>query len=88
MPHIRLKPPSRQIIVITGASSGIGLATARRAARIFLISRNEAALRGIVEELKARGAQAEFALADVGGRAALEAAAERARQVFGGFDSW
>ncbi len=92
MPHLRLKPLSRQTIVITGASSGIGLATARRAARagarVFLISRNETALRTIVEELRARGAQAEFAVADVGDRAALEAAAERARQIFGGFDSW
>jgi short-subunit dehydrogenase len=92
MPHLRLKPLSQQTIVITGASSGIGLATARRAAqagaRVFLISRNEDALRKIVEELRARGAQADFAAADVGDRAALEAAAEACRQAFGGFDSW
>ncbi|MCB4823558.1 SDR family oxidoreductase [Roseicella aerolata] len=92
MPHLRLKPLSQQTIVITGASSGIGLATARRAAqagaRVFLIARNEDALRRIVEELRARGAQADFAAADVGDRAALEAAAEACRQSFGGFDSW
>ena len=92
MPQIRLKPLSQQTIVITGASSGIGLATARRAARagarVFLISRNEAALRRIVEELRGHGAEADFAVADVGDRAALEAAAGKAGQVFGGFDSW
>ncbi|TCZ66114.1 SDR family oxidoreductase [Roseicella aquatilis] len=92
MAQIRLKPLSQQTIVITGASSGIGLATARKAAqagaRVFLISRNEEALRQIVEELRGRGAQADFAVADVGDRAALEAAAEKANQVFGGFDSW
>ena len=92
MPQIRLKPLSQQTIVITGASSGIGLATARRAARagarVFLISRNEAALREIAEELRSRGAQADFSAADVGDRAALEAAAEKARQAFGGIDSW
>ena len=92
MPQIRLKPLPQQTIVITGASSGIGLATARRAAqagaRVFLISRNEEALRRIVGELRGRGGQADFAVADVGDRAALEAAAEKARQVFGGFDSW
>jgi NADP-dependent 3-hydroxy acid dehydrogenase YdfG len=92
MPQIRLKPLSQQTIVITGASSGIGLATARRAvragARVFLISRNEAALKTIAEELRARGGRADFAVADVGDRAALEAAAEKAQQAFGGFDSW
>ncbi|MFC7475575.1 SDR family oxidoreductase [Dankookia sp. GCM10030260] len=92
MPQIRLKPLSQQTIVITGASSGIGLATARRAARagarVFLISRNEAALRTIAEELRGRGAQADFAVADVGDQKALEAAAEKASQTFGGIDSW
>ena len=92
MPQIRLKPLSQQTIVITGASSGIGLATARRAvragARVLLVSRNEEALRTIVAELRGRGGQADHAVADVGDRAALEAAAEKAQQVFGGFDSW
>ena len=44
-----LKPLSQQSIVITGATSGIGLATARRAARagacVFLIARGEKDLR-------------------------------------------
>src|SRR4051812_24280926 len=92
MPSIRLKPLSQQTIVITGASSGIGLATARAAAqagaRVFLIARNEEALKTIVEELRGRGAQADYAAADVGKLPELEAAAEKVKQVFGGFDSW
>ena len=92
MPHLRLKPLSQQTIVITGASSGIGLATARLAAQagaaVLLVSRNEEELRKIAEELRGRGARAEYAVADVGDKDALEAAAEKARQVFGGFDSW
>ncbi|MBK1657737.1 SDR family oxidoreductase [Paracraurococcus ruber] len=92
MPSIRLKPLSQQTIVITGASSGIGLATARKAAqagaRVFLISRNAEALQRIAEELRGRGAQADFAAADVGDQAALQAAADKCRQVFGGWDSW
>ncbi|CAN5304609.1 hypothetical protein BH10PSE1_BH10PSE1_13310 [soil metagenome] len=52
---LRLKPLDQQTIVITGASSGIGLATARRAgahgARVFLISRNGEALAKICENL-------------------------------------
>jgi len=70
MPSIRLKPLSQQTIVITGASSGIGLATARMAAqagaRVMLIARNEEALKTIVEELRGRGAAADYAVADVG----------------------
>ena len=61
MSQIRLKPLSQQVIVITGASSGIGLATARMAseagARVFLISRNGEALAKIVAELRGRRRQ-------------------------------
>ena len=46
--RISLKPLHEQVIVITGASSGIGLATARLAiekgARVVLVARNEEAL--------------------------------------------
>ena len=47
-----LKPISDQVMVITGASSGIGLVTAKRAAargaRVVLAARNEADLRRAV----------------------------------------
>jgi short-subunit dehydrogenase len=92
MPSPRLKPLDRQVILITGASSGIGLATARaacrRGAKVMLVSRNAEVLRGIVEELRARGGQAEWAEADVADEAALEAAARKAEEAFGGIDSW
>ena len=92
MSQTRLKPLSRQTIVITGASSGIGLATARlaqqRGARLVLVARNEEALREIAEELRRRGGQAEWVAADVADREALEGVARRAREAFGGFDSW
>ena len=53
-----LKPLSEQVMVITGASSGIGLATARRAAaagaRVVLAARNSEALdEAVVSELAA-----------------------------------
>jgi len=92
MSQVRLKPLSQQVIVITGASSGIGLATARmaqeRGARLVLVARNEEALRSITEEIRSRGGQAEYVAADVADKEALEGAARRAREVFGGFDSW
>ena len=92
MPQIRLKPLSRQTIVITGATSGIGLATARLAAKggakLVLVARNEDALRQVVEEIRGRGGKAEYVVADVADKAALEGAARRAEEAFGGLDAW
>jgi short-subunit dehydrogenase len=59
---IRLKPLDQQVIVITGATSGIGLATARlaakRGARLMLIARSEPALQQLAVELAAAGGNA------------------------------
>lgn len=53
---LSLKKLADQVIVITGASSGIGLATARmaaaRGARLVLAARNEHALKILANELK------------------------------------
>ena len=52
---LRLKKLNEQVIVITGATSGIGLVTARmavaRGARVVLAARNEEALRRVVDEI-------------------------------------
>jgi short-subunit dehydrogenase len=89
---MRLKPMSEQVIVITGASSGIGLITARQAAaqgaQVMLISRNRDALAAIVADIKAKGGRAAFAVADVGVRDQLEAAADSAIAAFGRIDTW
>ena len=92
MTKATLKPLNQQSIVITGATSGIGLATARRAARagacVFLIARSEADLKALTEELQAAGARAAWAVADVADHAALSEAAEKCVRLFGGFDTW
>lgn len=50
------------IVVITGASSGIGLVTARavakRGAKLVLAARDEDALRQLVEEIRGNGGRA------------------------------
>jgi NADP-dependent 3-hydroxy acid dehydrogenase YdfG len=88
----RLLPLERQVIVVTGASSGIGLATARMAAeagaKVVLVSRNAEALARIAGDIRARGGEAIDVVADVGNEADVEAAAVKARAVFGSLDTW
>jgi len=88
----RYKALGEQTIVITGASSGIGLETARRAARhgarLVLVSRNEDALKDICEEIRQTGGQAVYAVADVGEEEQVNAIVDIAVDAFGGFDTW
>jgi short-subunit dehydrogenase len=92
MMRYRLRPLREQVIVITGASSGIGLATARRAAaagaRLVLVARDAEALEALTDDIKAAGAEAIHVEADVGDAAQVEAAAGRAIEQFGRIDTW
>lgn len=92
----RLKPLAEQTIVITGATSGIGLTTACRAAargaKLVLVARNEDALREIRDGILARAdggeKRAEYVVADVGDREDMLRVAAEAVRHFGGFDTW
>lgn len=87
-----LKPLPEQTIVITGASSGIGLATARRAAdrgaRVILVSRGERDLQKIKSEIESHGGRADFVVADMGRRADVRRVVETVLARHGGFDTW
>jgi short-subunit dehydrogenase len=89
---IELKKLNEQTMVITGASSGIGLTTARlaakRGARLILAARSEGALRQLTDEITQDGGQAVYVVADVGNEEDLQTIAGKARQAFGGFDTW
>lgn len=86
------KPIGEQVIVITGASSGIGLATARMAARggarVVLAARNERDLRKHAEEIRREGGEALAVPTDVTDYAQVEALARRAAQEYGRIDTW
>ncbi len=89
---LRFKPLSEQVVVITGATSGIGLSTARaaaaRGASLVLAARNQEALKAVCEDLTAKGARCAYIVADVGVEAEVQAVAAFAIAEFGGFDTW
>lgn len=89
---ISLKPLQNQVVVVTGASSGIGLVTARMAAKqgakLVLAARNEDALRQLSEEIRNNGGQAIYVVADVGKEEDVNRIVSRAIAEFGSFDTW
>lgn len=89
---LQLRPLSEQVIVIVGASSGIGLVTAKHAARhgarVVLAARNENDLDEAVRAIRAEGGRAVYQVCDVAEAAQVQAVADRAVSEFGGFDSW
>jgi NAD(P)-dependent dehydrogenase (short-subunit alcohol dehydrogenase family) len=89
---IRLKRLNEQVMVITGATSGIGLATAKRAAergaRVVLCSRNEPELKETVAQIQQRGGTARAVVADVSSPEDVERLAASAIEEFGSLDTW
>jgi short-subunit dehydrogenase len=89
---LKLKPLNEQVIVITGASSGIGLATAqcaaKQGAKLVLAARSEQTMNDIVARLTADGAEAIFVPCDVANRQQVDAVAQAAVTRFGRIDTW
>lgn len=89
---VRLKPVREQVIVITGASSGIGLATAELAAglgaRVVLASRDAVDLEQAVAGIRSSGGRAMQAVGDVADLDAMKRVAATALREFGALDTW
>lgn len=81
-----------QTVVITGASAGIGRATARlygrRGARVVLVARGRAGLDAAAEDVEALGGRALVQVADTADARQVQAAADAAEQAFGPIDVW
>jgi short-subunit dehydrogenase len=82
----------QQVIVITGASSGIGLATAilaaERGAKVVLAARSEATLAAVVEQINASGGDSIFISCDVSSATQVEQLVKRTLDHYGRIDTW
>lgn len=88
----RMRGARHPVVVITGASSGIGRETARRyargGARLVLASRSRSALETVAHECRERGAQAIVVPTDVSDETAVRTLAATAMSTFGRIDVW
>jgi short-subunit dehydrogenase len=86
------RPLDEQVIVITGASSGIGLCTAlmaaERGAKVVLVARSADTLGLIVKQIRAQGGEAIYVAADVAKREQVARAASSAANIYGRIDTW
>ncbi|HET8728579.1 MAG TPA: SDR family oxidoreductase [Alphaproteobacteria bacterium] len=89
---MRLKRVEDQVVVITGATSGIGLVTARmaaaRGAGVVLAARDGDALGKVEREIAQAGGNAVPVAADVANEGDMRRVADAAIRRFGRFDTW
>lgn len=89
---IKLKPIGEQIVVVVGASSGIGrlaaLKFAKRGAKVVVSARSEAGLKSLVEEIETHGGEAYYLTADVSDFEQVKAIADLTVEKFGRIDTW
>lgn len=83
---------TNKVVVITGASSGIGEATARMlakdGAKIVAVARRKSRLDKLVDDIKAAGGQAVAVEADVTSAEDMQRAAQIAKDTYGRLDVW
>jgi NADP-dependent 3-hydroxy acid dehydrogenase YdfG len=92
MPSPSLKPLSEQVVVITGASSGIGrltaISAAKAGAKVVVTARSEGLLQQLVAEIVAGGGEAIAVTCDVSERAQVDGVVSAALAKFGRIDTF
>ena len=90
--HDGTAPRARRVVVVTGASAGIGRATAiefaRHGWRVALLARGQDGLEGARADVEQAGGEALVIPTDVADQAQVEAAAERVEREWGPIDAW
>ncbi len=90
--RLKLKPLKDQVIVITGASSGIGLTTAEmaaeRGAKVVLAARSESELIDAAARIREKGGEALAVAADVTEEHQVQTIGQQAISRFGRIDTW
>lgn len=90
--RLKLKSVKDQVVVLVGASSGIGRESAllfgRHGAKVVVAARSEPGLISLVDEIVAGGGQATYAVCDVTDFTAVQRVAEHAVATFGRIDTW
>src|SRR5215210_1305202 len=88
----QLKPVGEQVVVLMGASSGIGresaLRFARKGAKVAVAARGEEGLGSLVEEIRDEGGEAIAVPADTSEFEQVKAVADRAVEEYGRLDTW
>lgn len=89
---IKLKPLNEQVVVIVGASSGIGrdmaLRFAKAGSRVVVAARSEQGLASLVQDIMEQGGKAVYAVCDTTDRTQVQAVADLAVKTYGRVDSW
>jgi NAD(P)-dependent dehydrogenase (short-subunit alcohol dehydrogenase family) len=89
---IKLKPIGVQVVVIFGASSGIGrlaaLEFAKRGAKVTVSARSEEGLKSLVAEIEADGGEAFYVVADAADFEQVKSVAKQTVEKFGRLDTW
>ncbi|HEY0128449.1 MAG TPA: SDR family oxidoreductase [Rubrobacteraceae bacterium] len=89
---MQFKPIEEQVVVLIGASSGIGRETAlrfaRKGAKVMVSARGEEGLDSLVEEIRGEGGEATAVVADTSEFGQVEAVADRAVEQYGRLDTW
>src|SRR6185503_7463779 len=90
--HLRNMNADQEVVVVTGASAGVGRAVARefgkRRARVGLVARGTDGLEAARREIEASGGQAIVLPTDMAEADQVELAAAEVEKTFGRIDVW